>query len=208
MSSPSKVPLDTARPRAKAIATALVEGAVGRAGVLVAFPAVKADEDGEIAELMGALQEVSGRVSGGDLKDVEAMLVQQAVALDSIFANLAGRASRADTMQRLEAYLRLALKAQSQSRATLEALAEIKNPRPVVVARQANFARQQVVANPGSNVGGAARLEGGDGFFAGAEQAVTRSMVSLSETATFGGAPRGGDARAPAHGKSKTGATN
>jgi hypothetical protein len=37
----------------------------------------------------------------------------------------------------LERYMRLALKAQSQCRATLETLAAIKNP-PVIYARQAN----------------------------------------------------------------------
>ena len=44
-----------------------------------------------------------------------------------------------------EAYMRMALKAQSQCRATLETLATIKNP-PVVFARQANIAQgpQQV----------------------------------------------------------------
>jgi hypothetical protein len=36
--------------------------------------------------------------------------------------------------------MRLALKAQSQCRATLETLAQIKNP-PVVLARQANIAQ-------------------------------------------------------------------
>lgn len=38
----------------------------------------------------------------------------------------------------LESFLRLALKAQNQCRATLETLAGIKNP-PVVIARQANI---------------------------------------------------------------------
>ena len=44
-----------------------------------------------------------------------------------------------------ERYLRLALKAQSQCRATLETLATIKNP-PVIYAKQANIANgpQQV----------------------------------------------------------------
>ena len=40
-------------------------------------------------------------------------------------------------MENLDRYLRLALKAQSQCRATLETLAVIKNP-PVVYVRQAN----------------------------------------------------------------------
>ena len=47
--------------------------------------------------------------------------------------------------------MRLALKAQSQSRATLEALAEIKNPRSVAFVKQANIATNQQVNN-GDNI--------------------------------------------------------
>jgi hypothetical protein len=47
-----------------------------------------------------------------------------------------------------ETYLRLALKAQSQSRASIESLAQIKNP-PVVYARQANFANGPQRVNSG-----------------------------------------------------------
>jgi hypothetical protein len=44
-------------------------------------------------------------------------------------------------MDEIDRYLRLGLKAQSQCRATLETLVQIKNP-PVVVARQANIAAE------------------------------------------------------------------
>jgi hypothetical protein len=47
-----------------------------------------------------------------------------------------------------ETYLRLALKAQSQSRASIESLTQIKNP-PVVYARQANFANGPQQVNNG-----------------------------------------------------------
>lgn len=47
--------------------------------------------------------------------------------------------------------LRLALKAQAQSRATVEALAEVKNPRSVAFVKQANIAHgHQQVDNPGA----------------------------------------------------------
>jgi hypothetical protein len=52
-----------------------------------------------------------------------------------------------------ERYMRLALKAQAQCRATIETLAALKSP-PVVYARQANVAGQQQVnnyASAGSN---------------------------------------------------------
>jgi hypothetical protein len=50
-----------------------------------------------------------------------------------------------DHVDRLEQYMRLALKAQSQCRATLETLAQMKNP--PVFTPQANVAGQQVVNN-------------------------------------------------------------
>jgi len=52
-------------------------------------------------------------------------------------------------LEAADKYLRLALKAQGQCRATLETLAAIKNP-PVVFARQANIAHgpQQVNNGP------------------------------------------------------------
>jgi hypothetical protein len=94
----------------------------------------------------------------GNLKRAEAMLTTQAHTLDAIFNNLARRAINAEYMDHLDRYLRLALRAQSQCRATLETLATIKNPPPVAFVRQANIAHgpQQVnnnssaLANPPS----------------------------------------------------------
>jgi hypothetical protein len=77
-------------------------------------------------------------VEGGDLHLCEDMLVCQANALQAIFVNLARRAINQEYLKQYESYLRLALKAQNQSRMTLETLAAIKNP-PVVFARQANI---------------------------------------------------------------------
>ena len=70
----------------------------------------------------------------------EAMLTSQAVALNIIFAELARRAAMnmGEYIEATERYLRLALKAQAQCRATTETLAALKNP-PVVYARQANI---------------------------------------------------------------------
>ena len=87
-----------------------------------------------------SLQAAAGAVSRGDLTVAEATLTSQALALDAIFGELARRASLnlGTHLPVTETYLRLALKAQSQSRATFEALAAIKNP-PAVYARQANI---------------------------------------------------------------------
>ena len=52
--------------------------------------------------------------------------------------SLARRAVNQEYLKQYETYLRLALKAQNQSRMTLETLATLKNP-PVVFAKQANI---------------------------------------------------------------------
>ena len=75
--------------------------------------------------------------SDGDLARAEALLVSQAHTLDSIFHKMARAATHAEYLNQMEVNLRLALKAQSQCRATLETLAVIRNP-PVVYAKQAN----------------------------------------------------------------------
>jgi len=51
-------------------------------------------------------------------------------------------------MRHFESFLKLALRAQSQARATLEALAAIKNP-PMVFAKQANIAHGHQQVNNG-----------------------------------------------------------
>ncbi len=74
------------------------------------------------------------------------MLTAQAHVLDAVFNNLAGRAINAEYMDNLDRYLKLALRAQSQCRATWEALATMKNPPMMGYVRQANIAHgpQQV----------------------------------------------------------------
>lgn len=87
--------------------------------------------------LVDALREQSAAVNCGDIKRTEAMLMSQATALQTLFARLTERAMDNDTIPAFEANMRMALRAQSQCRATLETLATIKNP-PIVYARQAN----------------------------------------------------------------------
>lgn len=90
-----------------------------------------------LTELAAALDEQAKAAKAGDLSQGEGMLMVQAHSLDAIFNNLAQRAATAEYMPQLEQYMRLALKAQGQCRATLESLAAIKNP-PIVYAKQAN----------------------------------------------------------------------
>jgi DNA polymerase III delta prime subunit len=93
----------------------------------------------DILELIEQLNQDIEKVNNGNMRRAEAMLFSQAAALQAIFTNLSRRALKTEYVKNLETYLRLALKAQSQCRATLETLSNIKNP-PVVYAKQANIA--------------------------------------------------------------------
>ena len=88
--------------------------------------------------LSASLSDGISSVNDGDMRQVEGMLFAQAVALQTIFTNMARRAPKQDLMAHWEAYMRMAMRAQNQCRMTLETLATIKNP-PVVFARQANI---------------------------------------------------------------------
>jgi len=91
----------------------------------------------DVPGLLATLRDHAKAVSNGDLSRVEALLTNQADALQSLFVGLTERSLRQEYHAHVESFLRLALKAQSQCRATLETLVNIKNP-PLVYAHQAN----------------------------------------------------------------------
>jgi hypothetical protein len=131
----------------------------------------------------------------GDLKKAETMLVAQASTLNAVFCELARRAASnmGEYLNATETYLRLALKAQAQCRATLETLAAIKNP-PVVFARQANInngGQQQV--NNGAQPKPEAPPAG-----AGALPAPEQPAFSVPSSATESQSPRAAVPRAGA----------
>ena len=137
--------------REQSFANVTVEGLASNAVMLRSFSATVLGDIG-ITEAMKALRSTVKAVNGGDLSVAETILVGQASALNVMFAELARRAAAnmGTHLPATEAYMRLALKAQAQCRATLETLAAIKNP-PVVFAKQANInngGQQQVNNGP------------------------------------------------------------
>ena len=100
-----------------------------------------------ITPLVAELKNQNDAINGGNLARLENMLLSQAHTLDAIFNHLAYRAKLNfnDYPDAGERFMRLALKAQSNCRASLETIAAIKNP-PIVYAKQANIANgpQQV----------------------------------------------------------------
>ena len=93
----------------------------------------------DIHALEKTVKESTEAIHNGDMKAVEAMLYGQAVALQTMFVNLARRADcQQGRLDNIEALMKLAFRAQNQCRMTLETLSNVKNP-PVVYARQANI---------------------------------------------------------------------
>jgi len=88
----------------------------------------------DLAAVLQRLGEVTSRVASGDTKDVESMLAAQALTLDSIFHKLALHAEKniGHHQKAVDCYLRLALKAQNQCRATIDTLAAMKSPRQYI----------------------------------------------------------------------------
>jgi len=106
--------------------------------------------DGSSLDILRLVEELTKQfvaVGRGNLGRAEEMLIAQAHSLDAIFGNLVRRALMQEYMPNLETLLRLGLKAQSQSRATLQTLAEIKNPPNLAFVKQANIGQAVQVNN-------------------------------------------------------------
>jgi hypothetical protein len=106
--------------------------------------------EADIGDIANCLHEKTQKVTDGDMKQVESMLFMQAKSLETIFTNLATRAAQQVDMKWLQTLLTLSLKAQAQCRSTLEALAEVKNPRAVAFVKQANISNGPQQVNNGS----------------------------------------------------------
>jgi hypothetical protein len=145
-----RVTLETGKSADRQFAEMAARGLASNALTLVNF------SRGGIGELsltdcVAALRD-QGTVNRGDMRDAEAMLAAQMAALNAMFNELARRAAinMGEHLGATDTYVRLALRAQSQCRATAEALAEIKNPRPVAFVKQANISNGPQQVNNGA----------------------------------------------------------
>ena len=144
--------------------------------------------------MLETLRDQAAAVQRGDMAHAEGMLINQASALQALFVRLSERAMEQAHMPNLEGFMRMALRAQSQCRATLETLAAIKNP-PIVYAKQANFAagHQQVnngipsptqareIENPQTKLMEAHNGEWLDTGTAGATSGTDKAMATVGE---------------------------
>lgn len=105
-----------------------------------------------------AIKARSEQTGSGDLALASQMLTAQALTLDSIFTEMARRSvlNMGDYLDASERYMRLALKAQANSRATIEALAKLHQPREQTVRHvHVNEGGQAVIADEFHNHTGA-----------------------------------------------------
>ena len=116
--------------------------AVGRAyaefmtgGPIAALRIMRASEksagyeaDIDFPALLATLREHGEAVNAGNLQQAEAMLMNQATALQTVFARLVERGMGCTEIPAFEMNLRMGLRAQAQCRATLETLAAHQEP--------------------------------------------------------------------------------
>ena len=128
-----------------------LQPSVNAAVVIASYQSNVHGKDVDIDELVDGLRTTFVKVKDGNLSNLEAMLIGQATALQSIFTSLARRSQQQEYQKNFESFLGLALKAQAQSRATIQAVVELKYPRQVSFVKQANISHgpQQVNNAPG-----------------------------------------------------------
>ena len=100
----------------------------------------------ELQSLVDTLTEQTQAAAAGNLTRAEEMLAAQAHTLDALFNHLTRRALNGEYLEQMDVYLKMALRAQSQCRATWETLSTVQNPPMVGYVKQANIAHghQQV----------------------------------------------------------------
>ena len=132
--------------KAQALSHAALRPSVNCASVIEAYQGNLMGKEVDLGALVEGLADSCKGVKEGDLSRLEAMLLSQATALQTIFASLARRAITQEHLRQYEAFMGLALKAQAQSRATISALVDLKHPRQAMFVKQANIAQgpQQV----------------------------------------------------------------
>ena len=91
------------------------------------------------------LKEVNAAVIDGDLSIAEALLIDQAIVLQSVFSNFTAKMGNANHLSQIEAFGKIALRAQNQCQRTLKTLLEYKNPKRTTFIKQQNNATNQQI---------------------------------------------------------------
>ena len=124
-------------PRSQMLAVCATTPSVNGSATLQDFSGLSDKID--LNALIDEVTKAGKEVVDGDLSRLEKVLTCQALTLDSIFNDLARRAKNAEYLDNFNTYMKLAFKAQSQSRTTVEAIAAVK--RPTTFIKQQNIAQ-------------------------------------------------------------------
>ena len=114
----------------------------------------------ELGDVASALSDKIKVIQNGDMQPIEAMLVGQAQALQTMFVTLGRMAASKTQLAQYTAFMNLALKAQSQSRSTIQALVELKYPKQATFVKQANIAHGHQQVNNTTNTHAHAKENG------------------------------------------------
>ena len=117
-------------------ARVMTDGSINAVVVQKYLPGV--NDGGDMMTLAEVTREQVKAIAGGDLSMLEGMLLSQATALQAMFFDLAIRAKMQDRFDGIQTMTTLALKCAAQSRQAIVALAELRMPKSVMFAKQAN----------------------------------------------------------------------
>jgi len=143
-------------------------------------------------DTVAIMGEATERANGKDLSGLVSMMTAQAMSMDAIYTEMARRAAAnvGQFPEATERYMRMAMKAQAQSRATVEALAKIVQPREQTV-------RHVHVDNRGGQAVIAERVQTGSGYVEIADQShgagdIGGGAALLGQDASWNGMPVAG----------------
>lgn len=179
---------------AQAMARKLLQPTLKNAAAASAFTGKMMGNDLElpgIGDYADHVHTAARDAAAGDLTMASKILAAQAITLDSMFAELARRTAlnMGEYINAAERYGRLALKAQSNCRATLEALAKLHQPREQTVRHvHVNEGGQAVIADEFHHHSGGQKNAASTNQCQAARTATTSPALS-SEDAQGNGVP-------------------
>lgn len=120
------------------------------------------DNSTTIIDGVDVLEGIDAKIRAGDSSALLSLLTSQALTLDITSTDLFRRAGLTDDLEHYEKYLRLGIKAQAASRATVEALAKIMRGGEQVVKHVHVYEGGQAVVAGTFNHGGSNATAGGE----------------------------------------------
>ncbi|MBC7751254.1 MAG: hypothetical protein H7Z73_05980 [Candidatus Saccharibacteria bacterium] len=119
---------------------------VGSAAVIESFSKNYTGDQVSFTDMIEVIKDSTKKLTqDNSMQYVERLLLSQSILLNGMFVSLARKVAVQDGLKQYETHMRLALKAQSQCRATLETLSAVKNPH--LYANTANIAHNQQINN-------------------------------------------------------------